>query len=82
VIVVPFHICGSQLGSTDRARGPIINGINDAFTNIRSMMQLVVHLWVTCRFVTFLGIDELRLMPVNHCGNHSGFFKIGALWAS
>ena len=62
--------------------GPIMDGLNDAFTNIRSMMQLVVHSWVTCRFVTFLGIDELRLMPVNQVENHSGLLKIGGLSAS
>jgi hypothetical protein len=46
------------------------------------MMQLAVRPWLACRFVTFLGMDELRLMPVNQVGNHSGLLKIGGLSGS
>ncbi len=30
------------------------------------MTHLVVHPRLTCRFVTFFGMDELRLLSVNH----------------
>jgi hypothetical protein len=29
---------------------------------------LAVRPWLTCRFVTFLGMDELRLLPTNQSG--------------